>query len=66
MEAKKIIVHKVTFEEEQRMKDDAFLKLKPTERLRIHEELRKKIWGDLYRYKPPKGMKVVKKSLQEL
>jgi hypothetical protein len=63
METKKTIVRKVTFEEEQRMKDDAFLKLKPTERLRIHEELRKKIWGDLYRYKPLKGMKVTKKKV---
>jgi hypothetical protein len=66
METKKITVRKVTFEEEQKLKDDAFLKLKPTERLRIHEELRKKIWGDLYRYKSLKGMKVIKKNLQEL
>jgi hypothetical protein len=36
------------------------LKLKPTERLRIREELRGWIWGSLYRYKPMKGMKVVK------
>jgi hypothetical protein len=65
MGTNKTIVRKVTFEEEQKMKDDAFLKLKPTERLRIHEELRKKIWGDLYRYKSLKGMKVVKKNLRE-
>jgi hypothetical protein len=45
MEIKKNTVRKVTFEEEQKMKDDAFLKLKPTERLRIHEELRKKNLG---------------------
>ncbi|NOS90388.1 MAG: hypothetical protein HOP30_00555 [Cyclobacteriaceae bacterium] len=63
MARKKIIVRKTSFEEEQKMKDDAFLKLKPTERLLLHEELRKKIWGDLYRYKPLKGMKVVKKKV---
>jgi hypothetical protein len=59
----KIVVRKTTFDEDQRNKDAAFLRLKPTERLRIHEELRKKIWGDLYRYKSLNGVKVIKKKI---
>lgn len=58
---KKIVVRKTTFEEEQRLKDDEFLKLSPTERLRIHEELRKRIWGKAYNKQSLKGLKVIKK-----
>jgi hypothetical protein len=63
MPSQKITLRKTTFEEEQREKDEAFLKLKPTERLRIHEELRKKIWGQLYKHKSLRGMKVVKRKI---
>ena len=51
-------VVKVSFEEEQKMKDEAFLKLKPIERLRVHEEMRKRIWGDKYNKLSLKGLKV--------
>lgn len=63
MPSQKNTVRKTTFEKEQREKDEAFLKLKPTERLQVHEEMRKKIWGSLYKYKPLKGMKVIKKRI---
>jgi hypothetical protein len=59
---KKVVVMKTTFEEEQRMKDEAFLKLKPAERLRIHEELRKRIWGDKYNRLSLRGLKITRKS----
>ena len=62
---KKIIVRKTSFSEEQEMKDRAFLKLKPTERLRIHEELRKRIWGDHYNKLSLKGLKVIKRTADE-
>ena len=55
-------VVKTTFEEEQRAKDLAFLKLSPLERLRIHEQMRKKIWGKQYNKNSYKGLKVVKKN----
>ena len=58
---KRTIVRKTTFEEEQRMKDEDFLRLAPEERLRVHEELRKRIWGDRYNKLSLKGLKVVKK-----
>jgi hypothetical protein len=54
---------KTTFEEEQQLKDLEFLKLKPAERLRLHEEMRKRIWGDKYNVLSLKGLKVRKKSL---
>ena len=57
----KIKVNKVSFEEEQKLKDKAFLKLKPEERLKIHEQLRKKIWKDRYNKTSWKGLKVLKK-----
>jgi hypothetical protein len=62
---KKLAVIKTTFDEEQRQKDEAFLKLKPTERLAIHEELRKRIWGDQYNKLSLKGLKVTKKSISK-
>jgi hypothetical protein len=46
MPSQKVTLRKTTFEEEQSEKDEAFLKLKPTERLQIHEELRKKYGGN--------------------
>jgi len=60
----KLVVRKTSFVDEQKMKDSAFLKLKPTERLLIHEELRKRIWGDQYNKLTLKGLKVIKKSFQ--
>jgi hypothetical protein len=59
-----IVVKKTTFEEEQRMKDEAFLKLRPTERLRIHEQLRKRTWGSSYNKTSLKGLKVKKKDIE--
>lgn len=61
MAKQEIIVKKVSFDEEQQMKDDAFLKLRPEERLRIHEQLRRKIWGAKYNKTSWKGLKVIKK-----
>ena len=63
MRSKKIIVRRTTFEEEQRMKDEAFLKLTPEHRFRIHEQMRKKIWGEKYNKQSLIGLKVIKKSL---
>jgi hypothetical protein len=53
---------KTTFTEEQRLKDLEFLKLKPAERLRLHEVMRKRIWGDKYNKLSLKGLKVKKKN----
>jgi hypothetical protein len=61
----KIVVKKTSFEEEQKMKDEAFLKLRPEERLKIHEQLRKRIWGSEYNKLSLRGLKVRKKSLPE-
>ena len=61
----KVVVRKGSPEEEQRRKDDEFLKLKPAERLRIHEQLRKKIWGDKYNKLTLKGLKVYKGPVTE-
>lgn len=60
---KKLAVIKTTFDEEQRQKDEAFLKLKPIERLIIHEQIRKRIWGKRYNKLSLKGLKVIKKSV---
>jgi hypothetical protein len=59
--SKKRII-KTTFAEEQRLKDLEFLQLKPVERLRLHEVMRKRIWGDLYNKLSLKGLKVRKKD----
>ena len=61
----KTVVKKTSFEEEQRMKDEAFLNLSPAERLRIHEDLRKRIWGSQYNKLSLKGLRVTKKRLPE-
>lgn len=61
MAKQKVTVVKVSFDEEQQMKDEAFLRLTPEERLKIHEQLRKKIWGDQYNKITLKGLKVHKK-----
>jgi hypothetical protein len=60
----KIVVRKTTFEEEQQSKDEAFLKFKPAERLKIHEQLRKRIWGKQYNKLSLKGLKVIKKPVE--
>ena len=60
---KGIIVRKTSFEEEQRMKDEEFLLLTPAERLRIHEQLRKRIWGTRYNKLTLKGLRVTKRSI---
>jgi len=54
---------KTTFAEEQRLKDLEFLSLKPAERLRLHEVMRKRIWGDKYNKLLLKGLKVLKKKI---
>lgn len=56
-------VLKTSFEEEQKMKDAAFLKLRPIDRLRVHEEMRKRIWGDKYNKLSLRGLKVTMKKL---
>ncbi len=61
MTKNRITVKKVSFDEEQQLKDQTFLKLKPVERLRIHEQLRKKIWGAQYNKTTWKGVRVLKK-----
>jgi hypothetical protein len=57
----KTVVRKTSFEEEQQAKDEAFLKLTPAERLKIHEKLRKRIWGEKYNKLSLRGLKVTKK-----
>ena len=57
------ILRKTSFEEEQQMKDAQFLRLTPSDRLRMHEELRKRIWGDRYNTLKLKGLKVTKRPL---
>jgi hypothetical protein len=57
-------VRKTTAEDEQRIKDEEFLKLAPEERLRINEILRKRIWGELYNKTRLKGLKVIKRQLE--
>jgi hypothetical protein len=61
---KKIIVRKTTPEQEQQSKDEAFLNLSPVERLKIHEGLRKRIWGKEYNALSLKGLKVSKKPVR--
>jgi hypothetical protein len=56
----KLVVKKYTPEEEQRLKDEEFLKLDPVERLRINEILRKRIWRKQYNKLKLKGLKVTK------
>jgi hypothetical protein len=63
--SKKVIVRKTTFEEEQQRKENEFLNLSPEERLRIHESLRKRIWGKEYNALSLKGLKVIKKPPYE-
>jgi len=54
-------VKKTTFDEEQQRKDEAFLLLKPTERLLLHEEMRRRIWGADYEKVSWRGLKVTRK-----
>ena len=61
----KIRVVKTSPEAEQAAKDEAFLKLEPSERLRIHEELRKRIWRDRYNKLSLEGLKITKKPVRE-
>lgn len=61
----KTVVRKTSLEDEQRMKDEAFLALSPGERLKIHEQLRKRIWGSQYNKLSLAGLKVRKKALPE-
>jgi hypothetical protein len=59
----KTVVNKTSFEEEQQMKEEAFLRMSPAERLQVHEQLRKRIWGKDYNKVTLKGLKVTKKRL---
>ena len=62
---KRQVVRKLKPEDEQRLKDEEFLKLSPLERLRIMEGLRKKIWGKSYKNNTSlKGLKVTRKKIQ--
>ena len=61
---KRQVVKKLSPQDEQRLKDEEFLKLSPLERLRMHEQLRKKIWGKLYNKNTSlKGLKVTRKKI---
>lgn len=62
MRRKKVqaVVVKTSFEEEQRMKEETFMQLSPAERLKIHEQLRRRIWGNRYNKLSLKGLKVTK------
>jgi hypothetical protein len=60
---KKTVVKKISFEEDERLKDEEFLKLTPLERLKIHEQLRKRIWGEKYNKLKLKGLKVIKRFI---
>ncbi len=60
----KVRVIKTSFEEEQASKDLAFLKLKPAQRLKLHEEMLKRIWGKKYSAQSLKGLKVLKRKLE--
>jgi hypothetical protein len=62
---KELVVRKTTFDEEQQSKDEAFLTLAPAERLKIHEQLRKRIWGKQYNKLSLKGLRVLKKRITE-
>lgn len=55
-------VKRTTFDNEQSLKNQQFLLLTPTERLRVHEIMRKRIWGDKYNKISLKGLKVTKKK----
>ena len=56
-------VNKMTFAEDAQLKQEMFLSLKPSDRLRHSEELAKRIWGKKYRYRSLKGLKVVKRKV---
>lgn len=58
----KLVVTKTTPDEEQRQKDEAFLKLRPIQRLIIHEQMRKRIWGDKYNDVSLKRLRVIKQK----
>ena len=59
------IVRKMTPAKEQADKDAAFLRLTPAQRLKIHEQLRKKIWGARYNSIKLAGLKVHKRAAYE-
>jgi hypothetical protein len=58
---KRIVVRKTTLEQEQADKDAFFASLSPEERLKIHEQLRERIWGGKYNSLSLEGLKVTKK-----
>lgn len=51
-------VRKTTFDEDLKDKEAYFLALSPLERLKINEELKKRIWGELYNTSVLEGAKV--------
>lgn len=57
-------VERTTFDQEQQRKDEEFLALTPLDRLRIHEEMRKRIWGPLYDSISWEGQKVIKRQFK--
>lgn len=55
-------IKKTTPPQELQDKESYFLSLDHEQRLEMHEELRKKIWGNLYtKNKSFKGLKITKK-----
>jgi hypothetical protein len=59
------IVRRTSPEKEQADKDAEFLRLTPGQRLKVHEQLRKKIWGKKYNATRLAGLKVRKKPANQ-
>ena len=54
-------VRKITFEQDIIEKNNAFLEMKPRERLAWNMEIQKKIWGSALRKSSFKNMRVIKR-----
>ncbi len=57
-------VTKISFEEDFEIKEHAFLRMTPLNRLRWNEKMRRKIWGEKLNTYSYKGMKVLKKKIK--
>ena len=57
-------IRKITFRDDFEIKEQAFLRMTPLDRLRWNEEMRRKIWGKKLNTYSYKGMKVLKKKIK--
>lgn len=57
-------LRKTTVDEDRNTKDAAFLGLPPEQRLKVAEELRRRIWRDRYDTPSLAGLKVRKKRME--